>query len=316
MSIRQDDGTEKLTSLTQEAINLEGSLANARTSSDVQSVISKLSDILNRIPLGMAGTGAVQGVVKAALAAAEKRKSEEQAQEETALALMMQQVESSIFYTSVSKHMTPAEKDFYDHAFISGQKYEMYEWQDGKYVPAINADGSARTVDGANLKQAFADIKYHALSDKEQKETGAPPGAKSGVEQMKRLKASLIRMEGYKAGELMKKGAGEEECQHCHNRFRLALDGATKVQVRYERIESLRQEGNEEAATLESALLESDRKTLRIILQDGVINETLVTSQSRSQYTTQGQEVSHKDALRPTTISAMISSPAGDRSLS
>lgn len=303
MSIKRDDANHRLNALATEAINLEAQLPTAKSSADVQTVIGKLNDVLSRIPLGLTGTGAVQGVVRAALALAEKRKFEEQAEEETVLSMLMKQVASSMFCTSVSKHMTEDENRFF-HDFKPGQKYDAYEWKDGKYVQALNADGSYKVKDGIELKEAFADIKYHAklpsLSDEEKKEIGTPPAGESGSAQMAHLKKSLTAMEEYKGAELAKRNAGEAECRLCHSRFEDARTQADAVAKRHEKIADLRKKG--EDSTLESALLSGEQKKLSTILQDDIINETLVPSQSRGAQGLQAVNVSRKELLSPTPV--------------
>lgn len=288
MNIESSD--QKLSSLAQQVENLKGEINGAKSSGDVQSIINKLRGIEGRIPLGLAGTAPLQALISKTLEAAEKRKLEEQAQEEAVFAAMMKEVMSSAFCYGVCKHMTETEKEFFN-SFVPGQKYDIYEWKNGEYVLSRNAGGGATEVDGAQLREDFARIKYHALNDEQKEQVGKPPGAASEAEEMDQLKESLDRMEGYQGGELVKKGASKAECRRCHDKFERARGQADLV-----------------------AQGQGDKKELRRLLQEEIINETLVPSQSGGRYAV--QEASHKEPLKPTPLPAAPPTPSRDRILS
>lgn len=295
MSIEKD-ADKKLEALAVQVENLKGEANLAKSSADVQSTINKLSEILSRIPLGLPGTAPLQAAVRAALAEAEKHKQEELAQEDSMFSAMMREVRSSMFCYGVCKHMTTQEKNFYD-SFKAGQKYDVYEWRNGEYAPALNADGTAKTVDGASLKQAFADIKYHALNDGQKKETGAPPGAASETEQMDRLHKSLDLMEGH--------------CRRGHDKFRKAHDQADKVKRLNHQVSELASAGEAKKEKIARLALKDAKDELRQTLQRDILDQTLVPSQARGEQMAQGLDISNKEAVSPTPGGSARAHPTG-----
>lgn len=280
-----------LSALKQDVDQLKATLSVSTNSISIRAIMDQLKSIQNKVPPTVPGAGAVQGDIASALHEAERHYQEELAEEEAALDGMMTQVESAAFCYSMRKHMSPMEKKFFD-SFVSGQQYQMGQWseEEGRYVQ------SDQTVDGALLKEDFARIKYHTLSDEEKAQAGKPPGSKSAEKEMDRLHESLDRMEGHEANEMIKRGAGKDECRRCHERFKKAHDQTDKVKGLHRKVRELDEDGKD-SKTARLALKDAE-KQLGKTLQEDIIDDTLVKSPSegRSQQYAQGVDVAQPTA--------------------
>lgn len=266
---------ERIAAIAQRAAQLE---SEARY--DPAGAKARATDLLAQLPPG--APGSVIALVERAIAAADQYAAEAEADEGSSLgnggptgALSMN------FQSQVYRFMSKGEQQFFN-SLDSNTQYKMSR---------INEDGSIeptdKTVSGAQLKEDFARVKYHTLSDEERAGITTPEGQKSSemtasqqIKELDKLNDSLDNLEGHKAEQLMEENASPDECKRCHQKFSGARDQVERLRDRIERAQELRGQGRNQEANMEKAMIDVDRHKLRTHLQKEVINDALLDKHS------------------------------------
>lgn len=296
MDTPQDDSgrQEEIRALSHRASSLESAVMNTRMPSELEQLIHELK-ALHMNALAVPGAGTVSSGVSSLLMLAERRYIQATLEEDKMIEVIG--AEGTAFCCGMYQFMTTKEKQFFD-SLVPGQEYEMMRIDEHG-----NIVSTGRTVDGAQLREDFSRIKYHALNEEEQRQAPSPPGAKTPEEEMDRLQESLENMEGHEAQKMHERGASPEEARQCRDRYRCAHEQVDRVRERHRSVREAREAGaDEHVIATESARLQVEEEKLRDTLQNDIINPLVgqtpeEVTKEKKQGQEQGIEVTATDSL-------------------
>lgn len=296
METTKDDSAEQEEgrALSHRAGSLESAVMNARMPSELEQLIHELK-ALHMSALAAPGAGAVSSHVNSVLMLAERRYVQATLEEDKMIEVIG--AEGAAFCCGMYQFMTTKEKQFFD-SLVPGQEYEMMRIDENG-----NIVSTGRMVDGAQLREDFSRIKYHALDEEEQRQAPSPPGAKTPEEEMDRLQESLENMEGHEAQKMHERGASPEEARQCHDRYHCAHEQVERVREGHRRVREARDAGEDESViATENARLQVEEEKLRDTLQNDIINPLVgqtpeEVAKEKKQGQEQGVEVTVTDSL-------------------
>ena len=298
METTKDDSAEQEESraLSHRAGSLENAVMNTRMPSELEQLIHELK-ALHMSALAAPGAGAVSGHVSSILMLAERRYIQATLEEDKMIEVIG--AEGAAFCCGMYQFMTQKEKQFFD-SLVPGQEYEMMRIDEQG-----NIVSTGRMVDGAQLREDFSRIKYHAMDQEDQRQAPTPPGASTPEEEMDKLQESLENMEGHEAQKMHERGASHEEARHCRDRYRCAHEQVDRVRERHRSVREAREAGaDEHVIATENARLQVEEEKLRDTLQNDIINplvgqtpEEVEKEKAQRRAQEQGVEVTVTDSL-------------------
>lgn len=275
------EGGKLLAALEERAALIMSQIASSNDPSQLRSLANEARMLITQIPQGSTRAGTTRALIDAAVQSGEQRASEAEG-DEGSQALSgggggPRSLGSSAFQSQMLQLMSSQERQFMN-SLEDNKQYKM---------ASIDKDGNVtetgKSVEGAQLKEDFARVKYHSLTEEQQAGVTLPDGTKATHmtpeqenKELDKLNKSLDDLEGYKAHKLMEQGASRDECKECHRHFDKAREQVHGIQDRIRRRQELRENGKDTEANMENAMIQVDKGRLRKTLKDEVIDDALL----------------------------------------